>query len=53
MMVGKTLRQAADASYMVEHVVDILLKIKMAGLTPNVVPENTVKFLLQFAGASL
>ncbi len=51
MTVGKTLRQAADASYMVEHVVDILLKIKTAGLTPNVVPEKTVKFLSQFAGA--
>lgn len=51
MTIGKSLRQAADNSYMVEHVVDILLKIKMAGLTPSQVPEKTVKFLMQFAGA--
>jgi L-ribulose-5-phosphate 4-epimerase len=51
MTTGKSLRQAADNSYMVEHVVDILLKIKMAGLTPNQVPEKTVNFLKQFAGA--
>ncbi|MGE5124514.1 MAG: class II aldolase/adducin family protein [Acidobacteriaceae bacterium] len=51
MTIGKSLRQAADNSYMVEHVVDILLKVKMAGLTPSQVPEKTVKFLMQFAGA--
>ncbi len=51
MTVGKNLRKAADNSYMVEHVVDILLKIKMAGLCPSQVPEQTVKFLMQFAGA--
>lgn len=51
MTVGKSLRKAADNSYMVEHVVDIMLKIKMAGLTPCLVPEQTVKFLSQFAGA--
>ena len=51
MTIGKSLRQAADNSYMVEHVVDILLKIKMAGLSPSQVPEKTVKFLLQFSGA--
>ena len=51
MTIGKSLRQAADNSYMVEHVVDIQLKIKMAGLTPSQVPEKTVKFLMQFAGA--
>ncbi len=51
MTVGKSLRQAADNSYMVEHVVDILIKLKAAGLTPNLVPEKTVKFLSQFAGA--
>lgn len=51
MTIGKTLRQAADNSYMVEHVVDILLKIKMAGISPSQVPEKTVKFLQQFAGA--
>lgn len=51
MTVGKSLRKAADNSYMVEHVVDILLKIKMAGLSPSQVPDQTVKFLMQFAGA--
>jgi autoinducer 2 (AI-2) kinase len=51
MTVGKSLRQAADASYMVEHVVDILLKLKNAGITPKLVPEQTVKMLAQFAGA--
>ncbi len=51
MVVGRSLRQAADASYMVEHVVDILLKIKNAGITPKLVPEQTVKMLAQFAGA--
>jgi len=51
MTIGKTLRQAADNSYMVEHVVDILLKIKTAGISPSQVPEKTVKFLQQFAGA--
>ena len=51
MTIGKTLRQAADNSYAVEHVVDILLKIKMAGLEPCLIPEQTVKFLSQFAGA--
>jgi len=51
MTIGKNLRKAADNSYMVEHVVDILLKIKMAGLTPSRVPDATVKLLMQFAGA--
>ena len=51
MTIGKSLRQAADNSYMVEHVVDILLELKMAGLTPCQVPEKTVKFLMQFAGS--
>jgi L-ribulose-5-phosphate 4-epimerase len=51
MTVGKSLRQAADNSYMVEHVVDILLRLKMCGLTASQVPEKTVKFLMQFAGA--
>jgi len=51
MTVGKSLRQAADNSYMVEHVVDILIKLRMSGMAPNLVPEKTVKFLMQFAGA--
>ena len=51
MTVGKSLRQAADNSYMVEHVVEVLLKIKAAGLTPTLVPEKTIKFLSQFAGS--
>jgi len=51
MTIGKSLRQAADNSYMVEHVVNILLMIKSAGLAPCLVPEKTVKFLQQFAGA--
>jgi ribulose-5-phosphate 4-epimerase/fuculose-1-phosphate aldolase len=51
MTVGKTLRQAADMSYMVEHTVDILLKCKMAGLQPSTIPDKAIKFLLQFAGA--
>jgi ribulose-5-phosphate 4-epimerase/fuculose-1-phosphate aldolase len=51
MTVGKNLRKAADTSYMVEHVVDILLKIKNVGITPTLIPEQTVKMLSQFAGA--
>jgi L-ribulose-5-phosphate 4-epimerase len=51
MTIGKSLRQAADNSYMVEHVVNILLQIKTCGLEPSLVPEKTVSFLKQFAGA--
>lgn len=51
MTVGKSLRQAADNSYMVEHVVDILLKIKSAGLTPALVPEDTITMLKKYVGA--
>ncbi len=51
MTVGKSLRKAADHSYMVEHVVDILLKIKTAGLSPCLVPDKTVALLKQFASA--
>ncbi|HEX9091878.1 MAG TPA: class II aldolase/adducin family protein [Anaerolineales bacterium] len=49
--VGKSLREAADNSYMVEHVVDILLKIKMAGLSPSQIPEEMIKYIIQSGGA--
>lgn len=50
MTIGKSLRQAADNSYMVEYVADILLKIKMAGLSPSLVPEEAVRLLRQYTG---
>ncbi len=51
MVVGKSLRQAADNSYMVEHVADMMLRIKNAGLQPSLIPDETVKMLLQYVGA--
>jgi ribulose-5-phosphate 4-epimerase/fuculose-1-phosphate aldolase len=49
--VGKSLREAADISYTVEHVIDILLIVKMAGLTPRQISEEMVKFLMKPGGA--
>ena len=48
---GKDLRKAADGTLTVEHTVGILLKCKMAGLEPELIPEKTVNFLAQFVGA--
>jgi L-ribulose-5-phosphate 4-epimerase len=48
---GKDLRKAADGTLTVEHVIHMLLTLKMAGLEPELIPEKTVQFLAQFAGA--
>lgn len=50
MTVGNDLRQAADATLMVEHTVKILLACKMAGLTPSTLPEDTLRRLFQYIG---
>jgi L-fuculose-phosphate aldolase len=50
MTVGKSLRKAADFSYMIEDVVDILIRIKTANLTPSLLPQEAIDLLSQYAG---
>jgi ribulose-5-phosphate 4-epimerase/fuculose-1-phosphate aldolase len=45
--VGKTLREAADLTYMVEHTVKILLACKMTGREPSLISAVGIEQVLQ------
>jgi ribulose-5-phosphate 4-epimerase/fuculose-1-phosphate aldolase len=46
--IGRNLREAADATYAIEHTIKILLLCKMTGKEPSVIPQDTVDLLLNY-----
>jgi ribulose-5-phosphate 4-epimerase/fuculose-1-phosphate aldolase len=48
--VGKSLRNAADATYMVGHTIKILLACKLLGQEPARIPQETVDLILSLYG---
>ncbi len=46
---GKTLREAVDYTYMVEHTCRILIIAKMAGIDPSLIPQETVDLIGRYA----
>ena len=48
--VGKSLRKAADATFMVEHTIKILLVCKLLGQEPAPIPQETVELILSLYG---
>jgi ribulose-5-phosphate 4-epimerase/fuculose-1-phosphate aldolase len=46
--IGRNLREAADATYSIEHTIRILLLCKMTGKEPSVIPQETVDLLLNY-----
>ena len=46
---GKTLREAVDYTYMVEHTCRILIIAKMAGIEPSLIPQDTVDLISRYA----
>jgi ribulose-5-phosphate 4-epimerase/fuculose-1-phosphate aldolase len=45
---GKSLREAVDYTYMVEHTCRILVIAKMAGIEPSLIPQETVERIGQY-----
>lgn len=48
--VGRSLREAADATFAVEHTVKILLACKAGGLVPSLISEQGVRLLKRVSG---
>jgi ribulose-5-phosphate 4-epimerase/fuculose-1-phosphate aldolase len=48
--VGKSLRKAADATYMVEHTIKVLLACKLLGQEPAPIPQENVDLILSLYG---
>lgn len=46
--IGRSLREAADATYAIEHTIRILLLCKSIGREPSVIPQETVDLLLNY-----
>jgi L-fuculose-phosphate aldolase len=45
---GRSLREAVDYTYMVEHTCHILITAKMAGIEPSLVPQDIVERIGQY-----
>ncbi len=45
---GKSMREAVDYTYMVEHTCRILILAKMAGIEPSLIPQETVERIGQY-----
>jgi len=48
--IGMSLRKAADATYMVEHTIKILLACKLIGQEPAPIPKETLDLILSLYG---
>jgi len=46
---GRSLREAVDYTYMVEHTCRILIIAKMAGIEPSLIPQETVELIGRYA----